>query len=120
MPHCVIEISRGMMNELDLDALMQSCAVALHDVGCFEANDIKVRVREIAHSFIGIESQFHSMMAAEVQVLDNKTPEQLKQISQNLQKALETAAPQLPGLQSITTRITLMNPDWYSKTLRSL
>ena len=115
MPHIKLEITENLFKPARIPDLMQSCAVALERVGCFRSDDIKTRCFRVDHSSLGTAGKEHSYVAAEVQVLDNKSAEQLNQIMSNVQEALRSHFTATVGVFSITSRLTLMTPEYYQR-----
>jgi len=117
MPHIIIDCTSGAAALADFDILMKNVAQAIADVGCFRVDDIKVRCREIPHSFLGTRVQPHAFVAAEVQVIDNKTDDQIALIGGNVMAVLEDAFPALAGKSSITVRIVPMQKQHYFRSV---
>ena len=115
MPHIKLEITENLFQPDHVPDLMLACALALDKVGLFSSDDIKVRCYCVEHSSLGTAGHEHSYVAAEVQVLDNKSAEQLNQIMQNVQAALRSHFTATVGAFSITSRLTLMAPEYYQR-----
>lgn len=117
MPHCIIEMTANLIPLNDCGQLMRAAAEAIHRLGCFSANDIKIRIRPVEYSYLGIVDQNHSYAAADVQVLNNKTAEQLRQLADSVQQTLMNHIRRPSGLCSLTTKITLLDADYYCRWL---
>ena len=115
MPHCKVEITKNLFVKVDKKILMQDLSQALFDTGCYEPDDIKVRLYETEHSFMGIVDQEHSYVAAEISTHDTKTEEELQRISENVHKVLLLYFEETIGRSSITTRVSLMEKKYYRK-----
>jgi len=113
MPHVIVEYTTGVMDGGDHGRMMQGIARAMDSIGCFAADDIKVRCREIPFSFMGVTPQEHAYVAVEVQVLDNKPAETLARIGSAVFDAVQEALPPLRGKWSVTVRMTLIDPALY-------
>lgn len=119
MPHVIVEWTAGVSGLVERERLMRRIAMAMDEVGCFKTDDIKVRCREALWSFMGVEAQDHFYVAAEIQVLDNKTDEQLQRMGNSVLKVLQEEFPARRCKSSITVRFTLMNPSLYFRAVNS-
>ncbi len=99
--------------------LMRDAAKAIHTLGCFNADDIKVRIRPVEFSFLGIHEQPHSFVAAEIQVMNNKSPEQLEQLIESVHQVLLNHFQETIGASSLTTKISFLEPALYRRWFSS-
>ena len=117
MPHCIIEITKNILPYCDFEKIMKDVSIALNNIGCFETDDIKIRIRPIEISYMGIEIQEHSYVATDIQLLNNKTENQLNYINDSVHNAILSNFEKLIGKSSITTKITLLNVNLYKRTV---
>ncbi len=108
------------MPHTDCVGLMRDTATAIDQLGCFKADDIKIRIRPVEYSFMGIHEQPHSYVATDVQVMNNKTPEQLEQLIESVHQTIQSHFTTTIGSCSITTKISFLEPAlyrrWFSKS----
>ena len=114
MPHCIIEITENLLSEVDTDKLINNASNAIHSLNCFNADDIKVRIIPVKYSFLGIKKQVHAFAAAEIMIFDNKSQEQLNELSDKVQKVLTDNIHFQKGKLSLTTRISYLN-EYYKR-----
>ena len=118
MPHCIIEVTKGLLNNISPQDLMEEVSKALNTDKIFVSNDIKLRVREIEHSFMGEVRQTHSYVSAEIMILDNKTDQQKERLLDKVQNVLVEFFQNRTDKQSITCRLTLMQPEYYRRHVK--
>ena len=109
MPHCIIEATENILIDINVKLLMKDVSKAIFSLGCFSADDIKVRLYPVKYSFLGIKEQDHSYVTAEVQIMDNKTDDQLDDLSDKIQKVLSDHFNSTSGKKSITIQINFIN-----------
>lgn len=119
MPHCIIEITGNLIPHTDCNKLMCDTANAIFSLGCFSENDIKIRIRPVSHSYMGIRDQAHAYVATDVQVMNNKTPEQLEQLIGSVHSAVQSHFANITGLFSITTKISFLETALYRRNLQA-
>lgn len=115
MPHCKIEVTKGLLNNINPQELMEEVSKALNTDKIFVSNDIKLRIYEIEHSFMGEIKQDHSYVSAEIIILNNKTNLQKERLLDEVQKVLVDFFQNNTDKQSITCRLNLMQPDYYRR-----
>ena len=115
MPHCIIEVTENLLQDIDKNKLMKEVAQSLFSTGCFNADDIKVRLYPVKHSFLGIKEQDHSYATADIQVMDNKTKVQLEELTDKVQNVLLNYFNKSIGKISITTQISFLKKDYYKR-----
>ena len=117
MPHCVIEVTSNLLPKIDPDRLMDDVVAALDRTGFFKADDIKVRIRPIEFFRMGFDNSENSYVAADVQLLNDKDEAQLAAVTSAVHEAILSHFSGTVGKNSITTRITLMDPGLYKQTV---
>jgi 5-carboxymethyl-2-hydroxymuconate isomerase len=115
MPHCIIEITKGVLTNIDLTQFMIEISQAINTDRIFESDDIKTRVYKIDDSLMGEIKQDHSFVTTEIILLDNKTEIQKQRILDGVQEVLISYFGNIASKFSITSRLTLVNPDYYKK-----
>ena len=115
MPHCIIEITENLIPELNKNKLMKDVANAIFLLDCFKGDDIKVRIYPIQYSFLGIEEQEHSYATANIQIMENKTDDQLHEITNKVQNVLLKHIESSIGKTSITTQVSFLKQDYYKR-----
>jgi 5-carboxymethyl-2-hydroxymuconate isomerase len=115
MPHCIVEITENLMPDIQPKVLMKDLAKAVFALGCFNEDDIKLRLYPVSQSFLGINDQEHAYVTAEVKVMDNKTEEQLDELASNVQNVLVKAFPKTIGKTSITTQVSFLDQRIYKR-----
>lgn len=117
MPDCIIEITKNLVNNISYTRLMKDVAKAINLESIFDVDDIKVRIYEIDSSFMGIIEQDHSCVSAELVFINNKTENQYSLILEFVQKILVKYFSNKSCKSSITSRITLIDPRFYQRTM---
>ena len=115
MPHCIIEITENLSSGTNLNELMQDVAIAINANNLFIDDDIKVRIYEIKHSFMGTNIQDHSYVTAELILLNNKTDHHFSNILKSVQDVLMKYFKSSVSKNSITSRITFIDPKYYQR-----
>ena len=115
MPHCIIESTENLIKSINKKQLMNDLASAVFSLGCFSEDDIKVRLYPIKNSFLGIKEQVHSYVTADVQVMDNKSDEQLNELVTKVQDVLESHFKIEIGKTSITSQVSFLNKKYYKR-----
>ena len=111
MPHIVIEYPASLANQTDLNDLCEKLFHAAEKTGIFpNPEDIKVRALAASHSYRATQDQ--SFVHVTVLLLSGRTPEQKRNLSDQVIKALDTA---LPNVGSLTVDIKDMDRETYSK-----
>jgi 5-carboxymethyl-2-hydroxymuconate isomerase len=117
MPHCVIEVTNNLIPSIDPQKIMDDVVAALDKTGFFRADDIKVRIRPIEFFRMGFDNRENSYVAADVQLLNDKDDSQLSVITSLVHDAILPHFSGTVGKSSITTRVTLMDPNLYKQTV---
>ena len=115
MPHCIIEITKRTLNDTNITQLMIDVAKAVNIDRIFKADDIKTRLYQIDDSLMGEVQQDHSYVTAEIVIFDNKTDIQKQRILNAVLDILVNYFGNQICKNSITTRLSLVNPDYYKK-----
>ncbi len=115
MPHCIIEITKNLITTIDPEKLMYDVFRAINNIGCFNPNDIKIRIYPVEFSRMGIENQNHSYIATEIQILNNKSQDQVQRIIDSVHNAVQSDFQKVVGKNSITTRISFLDADFYKR-----
>ena len=115
MPHCIIEVTENLLQDIDKNKLMKEVAQSIFSLGCFSADDIKVRLYPVEYSFLGLKEQEHSYVTAEIQVIDNKTKEQLNTLADKVQDVLLNYLNEPIAKTSITTQVSFLNKAYYKR-----
>ena len=117
MPHCVIEVTSNLLPKINPEKLMDDVVAALDRTGFFKADDIKVRIRPIEFFRMGFDNSENSYVAADVQLLNDKDEAQLAAVTSAVHEAILSHFSGAVGKNSITTRITLMDPGLYKQAV---
>lgn len=111
MPHCILELSSTLSEQLDCQAVLEDLHVVLEKSGEFNSQDIKVRLQVSDLALVGGEE--NDFCHVTMLLLSGRTPGQKKAIAESLFKACEA------WLQdddvSLTVDIRDMDRDLYQK-----
>ncbi|GMG87445.1 5-carboxymethyl-2-hydroxymuconate Delta-isomerase [Biformimicrobium ophioploci] len=110
MPHLVIEYSADIEEEVALPALISAGHKAMVDSGLFNSNAIKSRAIPVQHYIAGEHDA--SFIHAEVRILDGRTSDQKRALSEQVFNALCRQAETVPA---VSVEVRDMERDCYSK-----
>lgn len=117
MPHCIIEVTNNLLPSIDPQKLMDDVAAALNRTGFFKADEIKVLIRQIDFFRIGFDNRENSYVSADVQTLSDKDENQLSVITASVHETIVSFFGDTLEKKSITTRVTLLDPNLYKRTV---
>lgn len=112
MPHFVIEYSRGVETDYDINKVMQVAYDSGVESGVMQASDIKVRARPYDHYRLVNEAD--SFLHVTVFLMEGRTDDQKEHLAVILRQNLQSY---LTGVTSISVDIRDMNRQAYKKRL---
>jgi 5-carboxymethyl-2-hydroxymuconate isomerase len=110
MPHCVIDYSAGVAEEVAIDELMQAVHFGAMDSGLFPEYDIKTRARSFEHHRTGQTRD--SFVHVAVHLLSGRSDEQKVMLSEAVLARVE---PMLPRVVSVGVEIIDIHRASYRK-----
>ncbi len=110
MPHFVIEYSREIETDFDINKVMQITYDSGVASGVMQASDIKVRARP--YDYYRLFNEDDSFLHVTVFLLDGRTNEQKEQVAEILRENLQSY---LADVTSISVDIRDMNRQAYKK-----
>jgi 5-carboxymethyl-2-hydroxymuconate isomerase len=114
MPHIVVEYSRCDELEVPVAELMRALHGAAASTGVMQAADIKIRA--LPYSDYLVAGRQDSFCHVSVYLLQGRTPEQKRAVSETLR---ETLSKILPRVKSLSVDIRDMDAFAYKKRLNS-
>jgi 5-carboxymethyl-2-hydroxymuconate isomerase len=114
MPHTVVEYSRCDDFEVPVAELMRALHVAAASTGVMQAADIKMRA--LPYSDYLMAGRQDGFCHVSVHLLQGRTPEQKRAVSETLREALSKI---LPRVKSLSVDIRDMDASAYKKRLNS-
>ncbi|MGS2716569.1 5-carboxymethyl-2-hydroxymuconate Delta-isomerase [Eionea flava] len=114
MPHCIIEYSSTIGNDITIDQLMQSVHQGAEDSALFDVNDIKTRAIPYSYHMPATAEQRFIHVCAKL--LSGRTPEQRQHLSQSIMNRL---LPLSLKAVSLTVEIVDIESSSYSKQVTS-
>ncbi len=121
MPHCILEYSNNIVDQVDFRKLLLEINQFLAETGLFKLSDIKSRV--IAHDLfvIGDGAPDRTFITMNLCILEGRDNSVKKDISNSLSKLLERSFPKTIAETkcSLTVRITDMHRESYGKVVSS-
>ncbi|WP_271274505.1 5-carboxymethyl-2-hydroxymuconate Delta-isomerase [Aliamphritea hakodatensis] len=116
MPHCILECSPEILKHCNQQVLMQHCFDAAVASGLFSPEDIKVRILRLENQQVGETAltQLHT----EVKILDGRTAEQRKHLSEKVLHGLHTYLSEAGLSQvSLSVEVSEIERASYSKII---
>ncbi len=110
MPHCIVEYSLGVADQIDIDDLLGAVHQGVLSSGLFDEYDIKTRAVAYAHHRTGATRD--SFVHVTVRLLSGRDDSQKADLSEKLLAQIE---PLLPGVVSVGVEICDMHRDSYRK-----
>ena len=110
MPHCIIEYSSGVADQIEIDDLVGAVHQGVLSSGLFDEYDIKTRAVAYAHHRTGAARD--SFVHVTVRLLSGRNDAQKANLSENLLAQIE---PLLPAVVSVGVEICDMHRDSYRK-----
>ncbi len=110
MPHCIIEYSSGVSDQIEIDDLVGAVHQGVWSSGLFDEYDIKTRAVAYAHHRTGATRD--SFVHVTVRLLSGRDDAQKASLSENLLAQIE---PLLTGVVSVGVEICDMHRGSYRK-----
>ncbi|GAB1052102.1 MAG: 5-carboxymethyl-2-hydroxymuconate Delta-isomerase [Shewanella algae] len=107
MPHCIIEYSAPLAQQLSVAKLVQAVHQGAIDSGLFTPSAIKIRAHACEHFLVG-EDSAQSFMA----IMPGRTDEQKQALTQSVFAALE---PTVAKVDSVSLEVTELHQPSYLK-----
>jgi 5-carboxymethyl-2-hydroxymuconate isomerase len=117
MPHCIFEYSANIADEPDWLQLVKQIHEKLVSTGLFVAEDIKSRIRKQEHFVIGRGEPNQSFVTLNLQILEGRSDEIKRQLTQMALDVLAPAFPKSVAQQkfSITVQVTDIHRASYKR-----
>ncbi len=113
MPHCVIEYTRDIENDVDIKKLMEIAFDAVNGSGLFDRTAIKARAIGYDNFMSGQDRDDYIHIS--VKILSGRTAEQKKMLSGHV---IEKLTPHVGKTKSLTVDIIDMDIDSYAKYIQ--
>ncbi len=113
MPHCIIEYTRNIEKDIDLDKLIDVAFESVDQSGLFDRTAIKARAIGYDHFKSGQDRNDYIHIS--VKILAGRTTEQKKQLSDHMIKVIH---PHIGNTKSLTVEIIDMDADSYGKLIQ--
>lgn len=110
MPHCIIEYSSGVADQIEIDDLVEAVHLGVFSSGLFDEYDIKTRAVGYAHHRTGATQD--SFVHVTVRLLSGRDDAQKADLSEKLLARIE---PLLPAVVSVGVEICDMHKGSYRK-----
>ena len=110
MPHCIIDYSADVAEQVDIERLLEAVHLGAMDSGLFPEYDIKTRAIAYAHHRTGQTRD--SFVHVTVHLLDGRDDAQKAGLSEGVLARIE---PMLPGVVSVGVEICDMHRASYRK-----
>ncbi len=110
MPHCIIEYTRGVENEIKISKLVDVAYEGVVNSGIFNSNAIKVRA--IPFEFYKSGLNPNEYIHIKLRILSGRTIEQKKEISDYM---IECIKPHIGQTKSLTLEVIDMDIRSYGK-----
>lgn len=117
MPHCKIEYSANLIEEINFNDFFQKLHTVLTSDNLFKINDIKSRAIKFEDYFIGNDNHNKCFVAVTISILTGRTTEVKKRLSENVLEFLKDQfSDSLNKLDcNLTVRIDEIEKESYSK-----
>ncbi len=119
MPHCILEHSDNIVDQVDFRKLLSEINQLLAGTGLFKLNDIKSRA--VCHELYvtGDGAPDRTFVTANLCILSGRDDTVKKDLSGSILKLLERFLPRtlVETRCSVTVRITDMHRDSYARTV---
>ena len=93
MPHCIIEYSKGLSNDIDINQFMKILNDIIFSSNLFDKDSIKIRSMEYENYFLQIKYQH--FMHISLRILDGRTNKQKEDLAQKIQTGLSNEISEL-------------------------
>ncbi|NQY25045.1 MAG: 5-carboxymethyl-2-hydroxymuconate Delta-isomerase [Campylobacteraceae bacterium] len=114
MPHCIIEYSKDLSQNLDKKILMKNVFDACMQINLFNKKDIKVRMKSYEYFLSGgLEKNF---IHINIKILSGRSIDEKKLLAQNVLKEVNNDS--FSDI-SISVEVNDMNKEIYSKIVKS-
>jgi len=110
MPHCIVEYSSGVADQIEIDDLVAAAHQGVLSSGLFDEYDIKTRAVSYTHHRTGATRD--SFVHVTVRLLSGRDDAQKADLSEKVLAAIE---PLLPGVASVGVEICDIHRDSYRK-----
>lgn len=110
MPHCIIEYSQDVVEQVSIDDLVEATFQAALSSGLFPAYDIKTRA--VAYRYHQTGTTHDSFVHVTVRLLSGRDGEQKSDLSEKILAQIE---PILPSVVSVGVEICDMHRESYRK-----
>ena len=110
MPHCIVEYSLGVADQIEIDDLVGAVHKGALSSGLFDEYDIKTRAIAYTHHSTGLTQD--SFVHVTVRLLSGRDDSQKADLSEKLLAQIE---PLLPGVVSVGVEICDMHRASYRK-----
>ena len=110
MPHCIIEYSSGVADQIGINDLVAAVHQGVLSSGLFDEYDIKTRA--VAYTFHRTGATRDSFVHVTVRLLSGRDDTQKADLSEKLLARIE---PMLPGVASVGVEVCDMHRDSYRK-----
>lgn len=119
MPHCILEASDNLLDDLDWVDLLREVNRTIIATGLFAAADLKSRFIEHEAFVIGDGAHDQAFVTLDLQVLEGRTDEVKAQLSEALLAVLARAFPRtFAGMRlSVTVQISELHRASYRRQL---
>ena len=115
MPHCCIEYTPNVVEQLSVNELLQTAHGVMLSSGLFGAGDVKTRARAVEDYVLGEQApNQNGFIHIIIYLLSGRTTEQKHALTHSMLTALRS---NLPDLASITVDIRDMARDTYAKDI---
>src|SRR5271166_338598 len=117
MPHCIFEYSANIADDPDWPEIALQIHEKLISTGLFVAEDIKSRILKHDHFVIGHGEPNQSFVTLDLQILDGRSDDVKRQLSQMALEVLVQAFPKSIAQQksSITVQVTDIHRASYQR-----
>lgn len=117
MPHCIFEYSANVADDPDWSQIVLQIHEKLVSTGLFVAEDIKSRILKHDHFVIGRGEPNQSFVTLDLQILDGRSDEVKRQLTQMALDVLIQAFPKSIAQQksSISVRVTDIHRASYQR-----
>lgn len=88
MPHCIIEYSKGLSNDINMNQFMKILNEIIFSSDLFDKDSIKIRA--IEHENYFLSSQRQHFIHISLRILSGRTDEQKEELAQKIQTCLSS------------------------------
>ncbi len=112
MPHCIIEYTRDIEQEVDIKHLLDVAFDAVNSAGLFDRASIKARA--IGYDMYRSGQSRNDYIHIDLKILSGRTPEQKKALSDHM---IDTISPHIGRTKSFTVDVIDMDIVAYGKSI---